>query len=386
MKILFVSAYNPFQSGSGPGNGLNNLSQALAAIGCDVHILTPKIEKTGDLGKGVTLHYYDNPLKNTVFAKSWIPFSLFSIRQIKYLCNKYGIDIVNGRSPSTFFYSAIRDKKLPFVVSAHGTSFGEISSVYKTPFSFLNLQELIGAGIIQPMWASLTNIEYKCSSRVVAVSRAVAHELISYYHIDRKKIVVIPNGVKSSNVIDEKEEDNLILSVGRMIWRKGFTYLIKAMPLILEDFPKTRLLLVGSGQYRDKLTAYIKSLNLQGVVTIHETVPKEKLFYLYSKAQIYAQPSLYEPLCNTLLEAMSQQKPVVASNVGGIPEIITNQKNGLLVDPYNASQLADAIKLFLSDSNYRKKLGHNAKLTVDENFSWSLVAKKTSAMYKELVT
>lgn len=382
MKVLIVSGYSPFEIGSGPGGCLYHLSKALATIGCEVHILAPKYTIERDLGRGVTLHYYNNPIKNNLFGKSWLSFSFFSIPQIRHLCSSYGIEIVHGHSPTTFAYSCLRDQKVPFVVSAHGASFSEMSSFFRTPIKYLTFSSMLDGIAIQPTWAYLTNFEYQYADKVHAVSKAVAYELIRYNHIDSERIHVIPNGVNpvsSNNPIEE----NLILSVGRMVWRKGFVYLINAMPSVLEDFPDAKLMIIGQGTYKQKLIEQIKILNLQNSVILHECMPQEELFKIYLKAHVYVQPSLYEPLGNTVLEAMASGKAIIATNVGGIPEMISHQNNGLLVAPYNSLQLASNIKLLLSDTNYAQKIGRNARATACNFFSWGCIAQKTLDFYND---
>jgi glycosyltransferase involved in cell wall biosynthesis len=383
LNVLFVSGYNPFIAGSGPGNGLYYLSQALADLGCDVHILTLSANETGNLGK-VKIHYY-NPPANSL-KDSWVPFSIFSIKQIRELCNACDIHLVNGRSPTTFGYAMLEHNKLPYIVSVHGTAYGELSSYYSTPLNFFNTSELKDTLFTQPMWASLTKFEYKNADRVVAVSKSVADEVIHYFHVNPQRVRVIPNGVhnpfKTNNV---DEEDGLILSIGRLIWRKGFAYLIKAMPAVLKEYSNARLSIVGSGSYDQQLVELTKKLGVAQAVTFHPVMQKEDLFRLYLKAQVYVQPSLYEPLGNTVLEAMASGKPVVASRVGGIPEAITDQKSGLLIDPYSSEQIAQKIILLLSDAAYRKTLGQSAKEKVSRDFSWETVAKKTLNLYNELV-
>jgi glycosyltransferase involved in cell wall biosynthesis len=382
MKVLFASGYSPFEPGSGPGNGLFHLSQALVSLGCDVHILVPQSNFTANLGN-VRVHYYTNPVEGKTLSRSWTLFSLFSVYQINHLCKKYGIDVVNGRSPTTFAYSVMRKGELPFVVSAHGTSFGEISSAYNAPLKQLNRFELLNASLIQPSAVCTTHLEYANADRVIAVSRAVANELHAYYRIDKKKITIIHNGVQdiSGNGCETK---NLLLSVGRMVWRKGFTYLINSMPNILKENPNAKLILVGEGPYKPKLLHLVKKLNLQNSVTFFNTLSKDKLFQLYARAQVYIQPSIYEPLCNTILEAMSSKKAVIASRVGGIPEIIANGKNGILIDAFDEKQLAVSVNALLCNKDYREELGRNAKATVTANFSWLSIAKKTLNVYESL--
>jgi glycosyltransferase involved in cell wall biosynthesis len=381
LKVLFASGYNPFHSGSGPGGCLHYLSKALAAIGCEVHILTPRIDAQGDLGSQVSIHYYKNPLEKYPIGNSFIPFSVFSVSQIKHFCSKYSIDVVHGHSPTTFVYSMMKDKKRPFVVSAHGTSFGEISSLYRTPNNFLNLSSIKDAAIVQPSWACLTNLEYNYADRVVAVSKAVADELVNYYRLDSQKISVVYNGV-SVPLVEERGEENLILSIGRMVWRKGFLYLINAMPSVLKEYPKAKLVLVGEGIYKPKLIEQTKKLNIEHAITFCGYLPKEDLFKLYGKAHLYIQPSLYEPLCGTVLEAMACQKPVIATKVGGNREMIRQGENGVLVNPSDSKELAEAIKTLLSDASYCARIGKKAKETVEKSFSWESIAKETLKMYQ----
>jgi glycosyltransferase involved in cell wall biosynthesis len=385
LRVLFASGYNPFQAGSGPGNGLYYLSQALAEIGCNVHILTLKSEQTLPLDDRVSIHYYDNPLGKSKLGNSWIPFSLFSVRQIKDLCRKYDIDIVNGNSPTTFMYSFMRDDKQPFVVTAHGTSFGELRSLYSIPNRFASKSVVTEGAIIQPIWGYLSNVEYNFADKVVAVSKAVEQEIINYFHVDPQNVVTIHNGVDVLP-LKEEEEENLILSVGRMTWRKGFLYLIDAMPTVLREFPKAKLMLVGEGLFKQKLIDYVKRLNLEKSVIFSGYLQKEELFKLYLKSQVYVQPSLYEPLGNTILEAMAYQKPVIATRVGGIPELIIDKNNGILVNPCDASGLAEAIKMLFSDVSYAKQIAKNAKATINASFTWESIAKQTFNFYEECLS
>lgn len=380
-KVLFVSAYNPFEAGSGPGNGLFYLSQAIARLGCEVHILTPQSNTIGELD-GVQIHFYTNPLRGKPFGNSWLFFSILCQKQISTLCEEYKINIINGRSPSTFGHALTQEPRLPFVVSVHGTSFGELRALYlakrKNPSIIKN------ALITQPTWAYLTNLEYQYADCLLAVSKAVAEELVSYYHIAPEYIQVIHNGVLPVEP-KETEEANILLSVGRMVWRKGFLYLIQAMPEVLKEFPDITLVLVGDGPYKPELVKCVKEMHLEKSVTFYDNMTKHELFNVYTKAKVYVQPSLYEPLCNTILEAMAYKRPVIATRVGGIPEIISDQRNGLLVDPFNSQQLASSISLLLSDDSLRKKLAEKGCQSVRASFSWEKIAAETLATYTRVI-
>jgi len=382
LRILFLSVYNPLDIGSGPSTGLYYLSQELVKLGCEVHILTIKTKTHGEIDHRVNIHY-ENHLQHVPLGR-WLTISNICISKIKKLIKDYRIDVIHGRSPSSISYALSKNKKMPFIVSIHGTSFGEIASYIKIPFSFLKKRLLYDAAIVQPSWAFFTSLEYKAANKIISVSKALAEEALNYYRLPSEKLVVIHNGVHVLP-ITQAETENVILSVGRMVWRKGFTYLIEAMPNVLKENPNTKLILVGDGVYKVFLEEYTKKLKVEKSVLFYGNLPREKLFLLYQKARLYVQPSLYEPLGNTILEAMASEKPVIATKVGGIPEIITHGKDGFLIEPESYQQIAQTIKTLLSDSHFSKKLGKNARAKMRKYFSWESAAKKTLQIYEELL-
>jgi glycosyltransferase involved in cell wall biosynthesis len=185
--------------------------------------------------------------------------------------------------------------------------------------------------------------------------------------------------------IEDQNASHVILFVGRLIWRKGVKYLIDAMPQILAEYVDTKLLVVGNGEQWPFLEKRIKKLGIESSVQFLGKVPSENLYSLYNEADVYAQPSLYEPCALTILEAMSMRKSIVATRVGGIPELITNGVEGLLVEPGNSLQLARAITNVFSDSSCRRRFGSNARKKVEREFTWEAIAKKTFEFYKNLL-
>ena len=111
-------------------------------------------------------------------------------------------------------------------------------------------------------------------------------------------------------------------------------------------------------------------------------VPQEKIPCLYASSDIFILPSLYENFPFTLLEAMSSELAVISTNVGGIPEMITNEENGLLIKPKSTEDIIRSV-IYLSENNQiRKELGKRARITVEKNFSWKEIAIKTKDYYK----
>lgn len=385
MRVLFLSMYDPYAIGSGPGTHLRCLSQELSKLGCEVHILVLNPKKNSQITNGVHIHYLNSRFSLPV--GKGILFPILSSRDVNKLCEKFEIDIIHGQSPSSFGYALSRNDDIPFIVTLHGTSFGEIASYFHVTPSCINPHLIRDAMFTQPLWAFLTYIEYKCADKIIAVSKAIAQETAKFYHLPEEKIVVIHNGVNlssfSDSLTEEQNADHSILFVGRLIWRKGVKYLVDAMPHILSEYPDTKLVLVGNGEQKRFLQRRIKKLRIQNSVLFLSNISRERLYSLYREASVYVQPSLYEPCGIAILEAMSMGKPVVASRVGGIPELITNGKEGLLVEPRNSLQLARAITNIFSDESLRKKLANNATKKVLSEFTWKGVARKTLELYLE---
>jgi glycosyltransferase involved in cell wall biosynthesis len=338
---------------------------------------------------GVQVHYLSpssNPYLRIPVAKDSVS-SLRARTEVDRLSREYKIDIVHGQSPSSYGYGLLRRRDILFVVTLHGTSFGEFGFYFDVPLSFIN-GNVVFAAMGEALSAFLTSIEYRCADKVIAVSRALAEETAAFYRLPKERIVTIHNGIDLLSFTDSQVGENrehTILSVGRLSWRKGYRYLIDAMPYVLSEYPNARLLLLGDGDQKTPLQRHVKKLGIDNSVLFLGRVSAERLHSLYHEADVYVQPSLYEPLGIAILEAMSMRKPVVGTRVGGIPELITNDVEGLLVEPGNSLQLVRAIMHVFSDSSCRRRFGSNARKRVEREFTWEAIAEKTLDLYTNLV-
>jgi glycosyltransferase involved in cell wall biosynthesis len=311
------------------------------------------------------------------------------MRVINKICKRYDIDVVHGQSPSSFGYALAR-KRLPLVVTLHGTSYGEIISYFGIPLSSISFASIRDAILTQPLWAFLTSLEYRFADKVIAVSEAIASEASRFYHLPKDKIAVIYNGVNPSyspdgNAREVENENQMILFVGRLIWRKGAKFIIDAMPQILAEYPDAKLFLVGHGEQEKILKKHVNELRIENSVFFLGKISDEELFHLYQETNVYVQPSLYEPLGIAIMEAMSMGKPVVASRTGGIQELIKGGEEGILVEPGNSLQLGKAILDVFSDSSFGKKMGDNARRRALRDFAWKAIAQKTLKLYENVL-
>jgi len=240
---------------------------------------------------------------------------------------------------------------------------------------------------------------------IVTVSNAMRDELITL-GFPAEKIRVIYNGVdpqkySMQRVSKEKmfelrqryglkDDDLMILFVGRLVWVKGVDKLVGAMPHVLHKIPNAKLVIVGLGEMRDYLEKMVKNLKLQDVVKFRfEFIPEEERIAHYAACDIAVFPSIYEPFGIVALEALSMEKPVVvgASGVSGMREIVISagqDQCGFHVNPNDPPDIAWGIINALQDPQRKIQLGQNGRKRVLQEFTWDIIAKRTVQVYTEL--
>ncbi len=220
---------------------------------------------------------------------------------------------------------------------------------------------------------------------LAAISSYTARELTA---IAAQEPRVIPYGIELPPERDWPATPGRILTVGRLIARKGHMYLIRAMAH-LRDLPDAHLVIVGEGHERAALEAEIARLGLEDRVTLTGRVSDEELEAYYQSCQVFALPAIVDEAGDTemlgmvSLEAMRYCKPVIASDVGGIPDIVVDGESGVLVPQKDPEALAAAIRRVLTDPALARRLGHGGYRFARAHFSWESVARATRAMYGE---
>jgi colanic acid/amylovoran biosynthesis glycosyltransferase len=141
-----------------------------------------------------------------------------------------------------------------------------------------------------------------------------------------------------------------ILSVGRLVFQKGFMIGLKAIEVLAKKNTVFKWMVIGDGPEREELLFNINLLNLDGCVTLAGRKTKEEIKGFYEKADIFFLPSVTEGMANVVLEAMSMQLPVVSSDCGGMPEVIQHEENGMLCENYNFKQMGEALFQLYIDS------------------------------------
>lgn len=224
--------------------------------------------------------------------------------------------------------------------------------------------------------------------RIIAVSES-AKAFIE--HFTSSPISVIPNGVDTERFHPEEDKEelkekfgikgNVILYVGRMSFRKGPHVLLNAFSSI----PDATLVMVGSGEMLPFLRAQAKMLGIEKRVIFTGYVDEERLSEIYRMADIFVLPSITsEAFGVVLLEAMASGVPVIASDTGGIREILAESGAGLLVTPENELELRKAIKKLLKSPNLRERYAERGRELAERKYSWEVIVPRIEELYKEI--
>jgi len=201
--------------------------------------------------------------------------------------------------------------------------------------------------------------------------------------------IVTYNGLDTGDFADLPEKkgvDPTVLFVGGLEPRKGLEYLLHAMEFVIDVLPSTRLIAVGKTGFRgtDEWAWFSRLADRLGIgehMDFNESVDQKTLLGFYSECDVLVLPSKTEGWGLSLMEAMACGKPVVASRTGGIPELVRDGTDGILVRPGDVRGLADSIVKLLKDPDLRKEMGRNGMSRVRE-FSWDDTAKVVLGEYE----
>ena len=331
------------------------ISKTLIDLGCDVCIFT------GDRVKYLTFDKYDGiPV---IRAPMWVaklpgihegvPYRLV-LPSIIYALKKFDPELIHAHDYRHFttdlsaLYANIWH--IPLIITVHG--------FFYTPTKFTST-------LMRIYDATIGLYSLKTARKIIVVSRKFLRDPIARF---KDKVVYIPSVVLASSSGGNGNFGNfkksfkipkhhkLILSVGRIVYQKGFHILIKAFKQTIKSFPDTTLVIVGP-IHDENYFRYLQSVaGNEGNVIFTGAISENLLRSAYMEADVVVIPSLDEGFPTVLLEAMSYRKPIIASSVGMTPEVITNGVNGMLVKPYDYRQLATIITKVLTDDELRRRL------------------------------
>ena len=374
MRVCIVSTEYPPHSG-GIGSYVYNLSKMLYEKDHTVTVITSGTSNSAikqSLDEATVIRL---PLLPVYPFHLWL-YGSFVNKLLRSSAQNF--DLVHLHSPA----SPPVKTSLPVVTTVHSTM--KIDSRYYEVTSFRSLADKLQSALVYPF---IEKEIFSYSNKICSVSKTVANELESYC-LDSNSVEIVGNGVDEQLFTPLDGESFLepyILYTGRLSARKGLFDLIDCAEQVLSKHSNLKFLIAGRGHLFGQLAERVRQLGLQKKIVFLGYVDKNQFVHLYQNALIHLVPSHYEGLPTVLLEAMSCGLPVVATNIGGSNEVITSGVNGFLVSPKSPEEMADKIELLLNDSALRKKIGSEARATIEKNYTWSKVCDRIVKCYEDVL-
>jgi len=362
-----------------------NLVKELDDLGHNVSVITADVPPTGSYRMNnitvrrlpVLFQFYKAPVCPTLFqALSKIGKS----------------DIIHVHTPPRTFSDVVltfhklkRNLKTPCVLSVH-------LYLEKAPALFKSLSNF--------HYMTFSKFVFGEADRILVPTNSYKALMIKQFDILPEKIDVVPNGVdverfnpgrfdkwaarKKYGVFSQK----IVLFIGRLdrqgIEQKGIVYYLKAASIVIQKFKDVKFVIAGGGGNKqvDYIKHLAKKLGILDHIKFIIRFPAEETPLIYSMADIFVLPSLFESFGISLIEAMAMEKPVISTKIRGVKDVVKENETGLLVPPMNAGMLAEEIFQLLHDEKLAMKLGKNGRRYVKTTFDWKKIAKKVVHIYE----
>jgi len=386
MKVGTLTWEFPPRVVGGIARHCEGLAKALVKQNHDVHLFTldfpgsPAYEEMD----GVKVYRASTELGHPNFLTWVLLFNHFLSKRMADVSQKVDFDVMHVHDWLAAFsgisFKHYLDK--PIVFTVHSTEIGRAQGLH-SPDSF-----------------SIDGIEWWANyeaNRVIVCSKSMKTEICDHFDLPKEKVDIIPNAIDATQYQASADPsvvrprygmgfgEKLVLCVGRLVPQKGMEYFIRAIPLVAKRFPEARFVIVGEGWSRDILEEEARKSGHSEKIRFTGFLPDQEVIDLMSSADVLVVPSIYEPFGIVALEGMATGAPVVASNVGGLSEVIDHEETGIFVYPKSPESIAWGIGRVLSDPEHARWLTENAKIKLHKAYSWEAVAMKTVEVYKKVV-
>ncbi len=355
----------------------------------EIHVLTMNRDIEDSFEKLLGDHVYIHNICNVRGADSFfcnLGFQLAVFKKIKELNKQFDFDVIHSHSGHLPHLLSQFLSIAPSIVTVHATVYGLKKSIDGNKFKkdkTESLMKLFSSGI-----QYFEKIGFDRANRLIPVSNFTLSQMIEYYgYNDIDKVNVLYNAVDPSLFRPNKkttDESINIIFVGRLYAVKGIDIFLDALKIISKKKYPFKVSVFGRGEterVRKKLSAFLPSdrYEINGRVSYLDMPP------IYNHSDILVVSSVYENFPTTILEAMSSKTLVVASNVGGIPEIIKDGFNGFLFEKGSALQLALLLEKLITSQIDIEPILNNALKTISENYEWSKRGKEIFEEYKKVL-
>lgn len=384
MKILYVCKTLPFAFKGGIQTHVWKLSEWMIKRGHEVSILTSgswrkKVQIEEMEGRRIiSLPYFPGRYVPQIgsLAEEW-GFNRAAAKWLKTEQTQFDIIHLQGRSGNMFLDNPM-NKKVPVINTLHG--FMGIESDRRGV-----AEELPFAQKLHLNWAkTIENNTLKNADRLITVSQEMQRALLDRMPDCSHKSVIVPNGIDVPPMNHAIESNNnRLVFVGRLDKIKGIFPLVEAIKKV---HSRIELVMIGDGDARPALEKAIQAAGLKNRIRLTGSLESPMVFDWIRKSYALILPSFHETQGIVLMEANSCGKPVVASDINGINEVVQQGKNGLLFEKNNPTKMAKAINYLFANPEEAKQMGTWGKAFVNKQFSWKSIAARTEEIYQECVT
>ena len=375
--------------------------EELAKLGVEIHLIAPSYDgKEHDvIENGVHIYYVKAPQPRFLWNLQW---SKKAYEKFIELDKRFRFDVFHSMASGGIpflIHNCLKKGDIKKILTLHGTPIDEIKSfisVFKENKSFRNFLRIIFNLVFHLITHPVLLIIYRNCDVIIATSKPQIKNIKKTLFVNSEKILLIQNGINtnifSPKNIDKKIEEKLhrnskervIFWVGRLDKQKGVQVAINGMKYILSKFPETKLYIMGDKEgYYKEIKKMIIKLSLNKNIIFLDSVNYEQLPKYINVCDIYIHPTLRDeaaPL--VIIQAIACGKPVVATNIGGIPDVILNGVNGYVFELGNSIEFSECINKILSNDKLRNLMSHSARKIAIKNFSSVLMAKKLLDIYK----
>jgi glycosyltransferase involved in cell wall biosynthesis len=313
------------------------------------------------------------------FSKRINPALIFKLAEI---IKKNEIDIVHGQGTRAEFYARIA-KRLAGRARYVSTIAMPVEGFDVSPFR-------------KKIYRFFDILSERYVDRFIVVSNVLRDMMINKRGINTDKVFRIYNGIeidKYNPTLEDRvhirkelgvDEDIILIgAIGRLVWQKGFEYLIQSIPDVIKVYPNVKFMIVGNGKLKEELKAQSSKLKVKDYLIF--TGFRNDIKEILSAIDILVIPSLLEGFPMITLEGMAMSKPIIATRIEGITEQITDEETGLLVPSRDADALTKAINRLINDRDLALRLGMNSRQKVQKEFSVQKMVMETEKIYQDLI-
>ncbi len=374
LKILFISRSYPNQNNPVKGVFVREQAKAISLYG-DVAVITD--QRVTSIGNRLFKVYEERDGEVSVMR---LQYRKLPIPKISYFIYCIGVFYA--------FRKVLRKGFFPDIIHAHFYEAGVlavlIGRIYKIPTVITEHYSGFSLKTVRKLGKQKARFALNKADLIITVSKALKNSIQAYGI--KNRFTVVPNVVKTDLFYLKTKKKQYtcknILLVALLKPIKGIPYLLKSLSNLAKERTDFSIDIIGDGPKREEYEKLAFTLGINNKVTFHGIKTKEEVARFMQNADFFVLPSIWEGLPCVLIESMASGLPIVATNVGGIPEII-NKKTGVLVPPNNVKALSKAIDYMLD--HYKEYSNREIALYAKNRFSYEMIAKALFNIYKRLL-